>query len=61
MARVLKFIGIVVTGVIVLLVLAAVGEWWWAGTQSSLDWALARFAHSQSIKAEGVHGSLRTG
>jgi len=61
MKRLLKGIAIAITSVIVLLVLAAVGLWIWAGTQSSLDWTLERIARSQSIKAEGVEGSLRTG
>jgi len=61
MKRLLKGIAIAITSVIVLLVLAAVGLWIWAGTQSSLDWTLERIARSQSIKAEGVEGSLRSG
>lgn len=59
--RALKVAGIVVATVIVLLLVTAVALWWWAGTQSSLDWALARVAQSQSVQAEGVEGSLRTG
>ena len=61
MKRVLKFIGLFIVAVVLLLVLAAAGLWWWAGTQSSLDWALERIARSQSMQADGVQGSLRTG
>jgi translocation and assembly module TamB len=61
MARVLRFIGIAIAAVGAVLVLAAVGLWWWAGTQSSLDWVLAKVARSESIRADGVTGSLREG
>jgi translocation and assembly module TamB len=59
--RALKVIAIVLLSAVTLLCLAAVGLWWWAGTQSSLDWTLERIARSQSMKAEGVQGSLRSG
>lgn len=61
MARVLRFVGIAIAAIGAVLVLAAVGLWWWAGTQHSLDWVLAKVAQSQSIHAEGVTGSLRGG
>jgi translocation and assembly module TamB len=61
MRRLLGFIGIAIAAIGVLLVLAAVGLWWWAGTQQSLDWTLAEIAKSQSVRAEGVQGSLRDG
>ncbi|MEJ6022212.1 translocation/assembly module TamB domain-containing protein [Ramlibacter sp. PS4R-6] len=59
--RALKVIALVIATLLVVLVLTAIGLWWWAGTQSSLDWTLARIAESQTIQAEGVEGSLRTG
>jgi translocation and assembly module TamB len=61
MRRALKFIAWTVAALVLLLVLTAAGLWWWAGTQHSLDWALAQAAKSQSVKAEGVQGSLRSG
>jgi translocation and assembly module TamB len=61
MRRLLKFIGITIAAIGGVLVLAAIGLWWWAGTQQSLDWTLARIAKSQTMTAEGVRGSLRDG
>lgn len=61
MRRLLAIIGTVIAVIAVLLVIAAVGLWWWAGTQQSLDWTLAQIAKSQSVRAEGVQGSLRDG
>ena len=61
MKRLMKFIGIIVAMAVALLVIAATALWVWTGTQSSLDWTLERIAKSQSMKAEGVQGSLRTG
>lgn len=61
MRRVLKLAAAFVALIAALLAMGAIGLWWWAGTQSSLDWMLERIAQSQSVKAEGVHGSLRTG
>jgi translocation and assembly module TamB len=59
--RAVKIVAMVVAAVVALLFFAAAGLWWWAGTQSSLDWTLRRIAESQSLKAEGVEGSLRAG
>jgi translocation and assembly module TamB len=61
MRRLLRFLGFAIVAVGMVLVLAAVGLWWWAGTQHSLDWALAQAAKSQNLRAEGVQGSLRDG
>jgi translocation and assembly module TamB len=57
----LKILALVVAGLVVLLALIAGGLWWWAGTQSSLDWTLRRIAASEPLSAEGVQGSLRSG
>ncbi|ROZ64106.1 translocation/assembly module TamB domain-containing protein [Ramlibacter sp. WS9] len=48
-------------GVIVLIVSTAVGLWWWAGTEASLQWALRRAVSSQPIVVEEARGTLRTG
>lgn len=61
MRRLLKAIGVTIAAIGLLLVLAAIGLWWWAGTQQSLDWTLAQIAKSQTVRAEGVRGSLREG
>lgn len=61
MRRLLRAIVITITAIGVVLVLAAIGLWWWAGTQQSLDWTLAQIAKSQTMRAEGVRGSLREG
>ena len=39
-------------GVIVLIVSTAVGLWWWAGTEASLQWALQRAVSSQPVVVE---------
>ena len=59
--RALKALVLAVAVLVALLVLAAAGLWVWAGSQSSLDWTLARLAQRQSVRAEQVTGSLRTG
>ena len=59
--RGLKWLGIVVAVLFVVLVATAAGLWWWSGTQGSLDWALRQAAKSQTLDAQGVKGSLREG
>ena len=59
--RALKVLTAVVASLLLVLVMIAAGLWWWSGTQASLDWVLRRVAQSQSIAAQGVTGSLRTG
>jgi translocation and assembly module TamB len=59
--RALKIAGTVIGALLVLLCVTAAVLWWWAGTQSSLDWTLARIAQSQAIQAEGLEGDLRHG
>ena len=44
-----------------LLVGAAAGLWWWAGSEGSLDWMLRQIARSQPLQVEGAQGSLRSG
>lgn len=61
MRRLLKALVGTIVAIVLVLVLAAVGLWWWAGTQHSLDWTLAQIAKSQAMRAEGVSGSLREG
>jgi translocation and assembly module TamB len=61
MSRLLKVLAGFVAVLVLLLAATAIGLWWWAGTQSSLDWALAQIAKSESVKAEGLQGSLRDG
>ena len=47
---------------VIIIVLGSVaGLWWWAGTESSLQWAMRRVAQSQPLTAEGMSGTLRTG
>jgi len=58
---VLKVVGSLLLGLVLVLVLAAAGLWWWAGTPSSLDFALRQLAKYQPIEAQGVTGTLRTG
>ncbi|NPC57347.1 translocation/assembly module TamB domain-containing protein [Caenimonas soli] len=60
-ARALKGLAALVAGLAVLLVLAAAGLWWWAGTEGSVDWTLRQLARWQQVTAEGVQGSLRSG
>lgn len=59
--RGLDFIGHLLAGVVIMLVLIGAGLWWWAGTEGSLDWVLQRIARSQPLHSEGVTGSLRDG
>ena len=48
-------------GLVLLLLLATAGLWWWAGQDGSLQWALNRVAQGQPMESEGVTGSLRNG
>jgi translocation and assembly module TamB len=59
--RAVDFVGHLLAGVIVMLVLMGAGLWWWAGTEGSLDWVLQRLSRSQPLHSEGVSGSLRSG
>jgi translocation and assembly module TamB len=61
LVTVLKVVGALLLGALLVLALAAAGLWWWAGTPSSLDWALRQVAKSQNLQAQGLTGSLRTG
>ncbi|AEG93639.1 Conserved hypothetical protein [Ramlibacter tataouinensis TTB310] len=58
----LKWLSIVLAGLLLLMVLGAVALWSWAGTQHSLDWALRRAAAAlPALQVEQATGSLRTG
>jgi len=46
---------------VLLLVLATLGLWWWSGTQASLDWVLSRYAPPLNVSVETAKGSLRDG
>ena len=50
-----------VVGIAVLLLVIAIGLWWWSGTEGSLDWTLRRLTRGQPVTIEGVTGSLRNG
>jgi translocation and assembly module TamB len=49
-----------IVALVLLLVLAVAGLWWWTGTEGSLQWALERAARDLPLKSEGVQGGLRT-
>lgn len=61
MNRTLAGLGVIAASLAGLLIAAALGLWWWAGTDGSLDWTLRQIARSQPLSAEGVQGSLRRG
>jgi translocation and assembly module TamB len=60
-ARTLKVLAFGAGGLVVLLVAAMAGLWWWTGTPQSLEWVLRYAARTQPLTAEGVQGSLRDG
>jgi len=57
----LKIAASLLLGLVLVLVLAVAGLWWWAGTPASLDWALQQAAKSQNLEVQGASGTLRTG
>lgn len=59
--RVLRTLGKIVIGATALVVGTTAALWWWAGTGSSLDTALAWAGRAQPLLANGVTGSLRAG
>ncbi len=59
--RGLRRLGEALTVLTLLLLAAAVGLWWWTGTQHALDWAWARYAQPLGLQGEQVSGSLREG
>lgn len=59
--RGLRRLGEGLTGLTLLLIAAAIGLWWWTGTQHSLDWAWQRYAQPLGLQGEQVTGSLREG
>jgi len=57
----MKALGLLALGLLVLAACAATAFWWWAGTEGSLAWTLARLGRWQPVQVEGVRGSLRSG
>ncbi|MES2980089.1 MAG: translocation/assembly module TamB domain-containing protein [Pseudomonadota bacterium] len=53
--------GILVEAIVLFLLIAIGGLWWWSGTEGSLATALRWAARSQPLVAEQVSGSLRKG
>lgn len=49
----------IVLGLVLALVLAAAGLWWWSGQEGSLDWLLRHVAGGGALRSEGVHGAFR--
>ncbi len=60
-SRPARIFALIFMSLLVLLVLAVAGLWWWAGTQHALDVALKQAARYQSLVIEGARGSLRSG
>ncbi|MES2483591.1 MAG: hypothetical protein V4609_16505, partial [Pseudomonadota bacterium] len=61
MKSALRWLGGGLGVLVLLLVLATVGLWWWSGTQASLDWALGRYAQPLGVSVDAAKGSLRDG
>jgi translocation and assembly module TamB len=61
MRRVFKVLAAAIAVLIVALLLAVAGLWWWSGSEGSLAWVLERVQRTQPVTAEGVRGSLRSG
>ncbi|TFZ05907.1 DUF490 domain-containing protein [Ramlibacter henchirensis] len=59
--KILQALFVAFLSVVLLVVLAIGGVWWWAGTEGSAQWVLAQVARRQPIVAEKVTGSLRHG
>ena len=60
--KALRWLGGVLAGLLVLLVIGAAVLWWWSGREGSAQWALQQAARRlPSLQAEGVTGSLRHG
>ncbi|RYF43565.1 MAG: DUF490 domain-containing protein, partial [Comamonadaceae bacterium] len=60
LARIFRLLAAGLGALVAALLIAVAVLWWWAGTQSSLEWALQRAA-PQGLVAEGARGALRTG
>lgn len=60
-ARVLRWLGLLIASSGLLVALLVTGIWVWSGSEGSLEWVLQRLAQKQPLTAEGVRGSLRSG